>query len=127
MPLESMPNLLSSFAKCGCSANCGCYSSFKGDYCDALRMSNDWMQTMSSKSFTSKVFAFKLKTKNNKKKQKKGGAFMSQVGERWACIFDLIVCLFKWKTIKETNRQSVRHSKKNKKWSMLLKACTSTQ
>jgi hypothetical protein len=23
---------------------------------------------------------------------------MTQVGERWACIFDLIACLFKWKT-----------------------------
>ncbi len=93
MPLESMSNLLSSFAKCGCS------SSLKGDYCDAPRMSNDWVQTMSSKSFTSKVFAFKLKTINNRKEQEKGGAFMIQVGERWACIFDVIACLSKWKTI----------------------------
>jgi hypothetical protein len=50
---------------------------------------------MSSKSFTSKVFAFKLKTINNRKEQEKGGAFMIQVGERWACIFDVIACLSK--------------------------------
>jgi hypothetical protein len=24
---------------------------------------------------------------------------MIQVGERWACIFDVIACLSKWKTI----------------------------
>ncbi len=96
MPLKSMLNLLSSFAKCGHSANCSCYSSLKGDYCDAHRMSNDWVQIVSSKSFTSKVFAFKLKAINNFQKQEKGGAFMIQVGERWACIFDLIACLFKW-------------------------------
>jgi hypothetical protein len=53
------------------------------------------VQIVSSKSFTSKVFAFKLKAINNFQKQEKGGAFMIQVGERWACIFDLIACLFK--------------------------------
>jgi hypothetical protein len=47
---------------------------------------------------------------------------MTQVGERWACIFDCIACLFKCKAIKETNQQSVKHSNKNKKMVIVIES-----